>query len=247
MKKFLVISTFILVLLGGGIFAVTDSFDLDSIDVSKETIVSALDKKLPIEKEIILGNKIKIVSADLVLEEGKVGVLLNIEAITKYKIGRGCDEDKPASQLLKRFNLQSLDKCFRSEETTSEILVLAEGNIVYSGSKFYFQPENRNSIEIQTKIEDPFLKKHEDKVGMIIGEIAYAYLNNFPVYDLKKKGIIISAALESVEVHQDYITVNLSLLALTKTLMIYLVAFVLAIGYAFAAFRNPGLLFFFAW
>lgn len=252
MKKFLVIGTFTLILLITGIFAVVSSFGLDSIDVSKETIVSALDKKLPIEKKIIFGNKLKIVSADLALEEDTIGILLNIEVITNRKFLGACPVKK--SQNLLKKSLQNLlrkfdtmTKCVQSKETTSKILVLAEGNISYAGSKFYFQPKSRNSIVIQTKIEDPFLKKHEDKVAMVISEVAYVYLKNFPVYDLKKKGIIISASLESVEVHQDYITVNLSLLALTKTLMAYLVGFLLAMGYAFAAFRNPGLLFIFAW
>jgi len=252
MKKFLVIGGFSLTLLVAGIFAVVGAFDLDSINVPKETIVSAIQKKLPLTKELPFGNKIKVVSADLELAEGTVGVILNIDAHTRMPVHCKTSPSSRSSggfgftRLRNKFNaLKGKGVCY--DTNISHISVFAEGSIVYAGSKFYFQPKSQDSIQIRTKMEEPFLKKHEAKVGMILGKVAYAYLDRFHVYDLKKQGIIISASLESVEVHPDYITVNLSLMALTKTLMIYLAAFVLAIGYAFAAFRNPSLLFFLAW
>lgn len=83
-----------------------------------------------------------------------------------------------------------------------------------------------------TEFSDPFMIKHKNKVDVALSEIAFRYLDRFPVYKFKNntKQIIISAALESLEIHKDKIIVNVSYLELTKVLIGYLVMFVLAVG-----------------
>ncbi len=60
---------------------------------------------------------------------------------------------------------------------------------------------------------------------VVLQKAVVAYLNNLPVFKFKNdaKQTIISMAIESIEVHKDSLQVNISYMALTKTLIGYAV------------------------
>ena len=220
MKKILIGGAGITMLVVLGIAAVVSSYDLSTITVSKQQIDTVLQEKLPIKNMVFLYD-ITIASADLDLSEGNIGILVNIE-VNKTDVRCGSSDVglkwKKAQDLLKKV-------CDGRSAETSKIDVLAVGVVDYRRPEFYFSPSGPDDVIIQTEFNDPFLIKHKDVVDVVLQKAVIAYLNNLPVFKFKNdtKQTIISMAIESIEVHNNSLQVNISYMALTKTL----------IGYAF--------------
>ena len=223
MKKILIGVAGITMLVVLGIAAVVSSYDLSTITVSKQQIDTVLQEKLPIKKKAVLYD-ITIASADLNLSEGNIGILVNIE-VDKADVSCGSSDInlkwKKAQDLLKK----AQKACDGMSAEISKIDVLAVGVVDYRRPAFYFSPSGPDDVTIQTEFKDPFLIKHKKMVDVVLQKAVVAYLNNLPVFKFKNdtKQTIISMAIESVEVHNDSLQVNISYMALTKTL----------IGYAF--------------
>ncbi len=223
MKKILIGIAGVVVLAVLGFAAVIGSYDLSTITVSKQQIDAVLQEKLPIKKKAVLYD-ITIADADLDLSEGNIGILANIEIDKK---GVNCVSPniglkwKKAQTFLKK----AQKVCNNMSTETSKIDVLAVGTIDYRRPEFYFLPSGPNDVIIQTEFQDAFLIKHKQVVDTVLKQAIITYLNNLPVFKFKNdaKQTIISMAIESVEVHDDSLQVNISYMALTKTLIGYVV------------------------
>ncbi|KKL95112.1 hypothetical protein LCGC14_1857890 [marine sediment metagenome] len=223
MKKIVIGIAGVVVLAVLGFAAVISSYDLSTITVSKKQIDTVLQEKLPIKKKAILYD-ITIANADLDLSEGNIGILVNIEIDKK---GVNCASPniglkwKKAQTFLKK----AQKACNNMSTKTSKIDVLAVGTIDYRRPKFYFSPASPDDVTIQTEFQDAFLIKHKQVIDAVLKQAIITYLNNLPVFRFKNdaKQTIISMAIESVEVHDDSLQVNISYMTLTKTLIGYVV------------------------
>ena len=227
--KILIGIAVVVVLVILGIVAVVSSYDLDSITVSKAQIDIALQEKLPITKNVVLYD-VKIANADLDLSEGAIGILVNIE-IDKTDVSCGSTDINLRWKAAQNFVKTAQAACNNMSTETTTVAVLAVGAIDYRRPAFYFSPDSPDDVQIQTEFTDAFLIKHKQKVDIILQKAVFVYLNNLPVFKFKKDATqtIISMAIESVEVHQDSLTVNVSYMALTKTLIGYAIMLIISL------------------
>lgn len=223
MKKILTGITGVIVLAVLGFAAVINSYDLSTITISKQQIDTVLQEKLPIKKKTILYD-ITIVNADLDLSEGNIGILANIE-IDKTDISCGSPDVSLRWKKAQEFLKKAQKACNNMSTETTKINVLAVGTLDYRRPKFYFSPGSSDDVTIQTEFQDAFLIKHKQVVDAGLKQAVITYLNNLPVFKFKNdaKQTIISMAIESVEVHNDSLQINISYMALTKTLIGYVV------------------------
>lgn len=119
----------------------------------------------------------------------------------------------------------------------------SQGALRYAGNKFFF---NNQQLEISQILLENFQKMDENKAALIssaVNAAATAYLRMMPVYRLKDdfKGMIIRSALKSVEVKEGEVIAHLSLWALTKTVLLFVLACILSTGLAIGImFDVPG-------
>jgi len=140
------------------------------------------------------------------------------------------------------------------------------GTLRYDHSRgaFYFVPEELKISGIQAngasvaqkvggfidkwvdskKIQDnkaELAARAEDIAQSLVQKSAAAVLDHVPVYKLKDdfKGYVVRAVLSDVEIKDGHVIAHLSLWQLTKTVLVFAIAFVAAIGFMIALVANP--------
>lgn len=221
-----------------GVVGVINSYGLDTIVVHKDQIDKVIKGKLPIKKRAFIYD-ITVANADLDLSEGTLGVLVNIE-IKKTEV-----DCSPLSKITKwkkaqKFLSKLKDKCEGLSPKTHKIDVFAVGSLTYQRPQFHFSPNSPEDVKIQTEFTDALLIRHKPVIDAALQKIVFKYLNNFPVFKFNNttKQTIISMAIESVEVHEDYLQVNVSYLAFTKVLMGYVIVLLIFCVIAFGVIRS---------
>lgn len=227
MKKAIIIGFSILVclILSGG--HIISSYDLDNIRVSKDQIDKVLQEKLPITKPAFVYD-VTIAKADLDLSEAKIGVLATVEIKKK-----DCNSKVPTVKWKKaqQFLGKVQEKCNSLSNDVHVVEFLAIGTLKYANKQFRFVPNGPNDVVIKTNLKEKFLQDNRQMVDAVLQKIVLHYLSNFPVYKFNNttKQTLISMAIDSVEVHTDYIQVNVSFLELTMSLVFNVVILMIAL------------------
>jgi len=204
-------------------------FGVDQISMTQAQIQEKIDEKMPATQKGVTVSNVKLDLAD-----DKIGLTLNA-ATTKFN-------------------------------TEYRMSTATRGTLRYDHSRgaFYFHPETLKITDIQAngsnvadkvggfidkwvdspKIVDKkaeLMAKAEELTQSLVQKSAETVLERVPVYTLKKdwKGIVIRAVLTDVEVKDGNVVAHLSLWQLTKTVALFLVMFVAAIGMTVALMMNP--------
>jgi hypothetical protein len=177
------------------------------------------------------------------------------------------DEKMPASQKGVTISNAKIDLSATTKFNTEYRMNTAtRGTLRYDHSRgaFYFVPEELKVSDIQAngasvaekvggfidkwvdskKIQDnkaELAAKAEDIAQGLVQKTAASVLERVPVYKLKDdfKGYVVRAVLSDVEVKDGHVIAHLSLWQLTKTVLVFAFAFVVAIGFMVALIANP--------
>ena len=204
-------------------------FGVHEISMSQADIQTKIDEKMPASQK-----GVTISNAKIDLSGDKLGLTFNA-ATTKFN-------------------------------TEYRMNTATRGTLRYDHSRgaFYFVPEELKVSDIQAngasvaekvggfidkwvdskKIQDnkaELAAKAEDIAQGLVQKTAASVLERVPVYKLKDdfKGYVVRAVLSDVEVKDGHVIAHLSLWQLTKTVLVFAFALVIAIGFMVALIANP--------
>jgi hypothetical protein len=204
-------------------------FGVDQISMSQADIQARIDEKMPVTKKGVTISGVK-----LDLTDDKINLALDAST-TKFK-------------------------------TEYSMHTTTRGTLRYDHGRaaFYFQPEELKITELKAngsnvadkvggfidkwvdskKIQDnkaELAAKAEEVAQSLVQKSAETVLEHVAVYKIKDdfKGYIVRAVLTDVEVKDGNVIAHLSLWQLTKTVAVFFVTLLLAIGMMIALIANP--------
>jgi len=147
---------------------------------------------------------------------------------------------------------------------TGDVIANVSGSPVYNRSKkaFYFKPSEEIEFE-RLQIDGKFKPKgilgkiaskskfvkdvmdDNDLVKDVVSWLVSKYLTHMPVYKISKDKLtfkVIGIALNKVEIKGGEILIDISFWQLTKTVLLFIFAIVLAFAMTFAIILNPSAL-----
>ncbi len=204
-------------------------FGVDQISMSQADIQARIDEKMPVTKKGVTVSGVK-----LDLTDDKINLALDAST-TKFK-------------------------------TEYSMHTTTRGTLRYDHGRaaFYFQPEELKITELKAngsnvadkvggfidkwvdskKIQDnkaELAAKAEEVAQSLVQKSAEAVLEHVAVYKINNdfKGYIVRAVLTDVEVKNGNVIAHLSLWQLTKTVAVFFITLLIAIGMMIALIANP--------
>lgn len=205
-------------------------FGVHEISMSQTDIQAKIDEKMPATQKGVTISDVK-----LDLSGDKIGLTLNA-ATTKFNTEYRMTT---ATRGTLRYDHGRGAFYFAPEELTIKDLQ-ANGSSV-SDKVSGFIDKWVDSKKIQDNKAELAAKAEEVAQGLV-QKSAATVLERVPVYTLKNdfKGYVVRAVLSDVEVKDGNVIAHLSLWQLTKTVALFIVSLVAAIGFMIALAANPG-------